>query len=244
MSGHSHWHRIKHQKTTADLRKGQIFSKLSRAISIAAKNGGANPETNPSLRIAIERAKEFNMPKENIERAIKRGTGEIEGVHFENVLLEAYGPGGVAIIIEGITDNKNRTISAIKQILSKHNGKLAQEGSVRWLFERKGVITINVGDQMPNGESKEDLELKVIEAGAEDIYWHKDYLDVYTKIEDLEKVKENLKNKGIKIDTATLDWVAKKMITVNEKERESLEKLFAALDENDDVQEIYSNLKT
>ncbi|MCD6402512.1 YebC/PmpR family DNA-binding transcriptional regulator [bacterium] len=244
MSGHSHWHRIRHQKTTADLKKGQIFSKLSRAISIAARSGGPDPETNPNLRIAIERAKDFNMPKENIERAIKRGTGEIEGVHFENILLEAYGPGGVAIIIEGITDNKNRTISQIKQILSKYNGKLAQEGSVRWLFERKGVITVNTKDQIPDVKSKEDLELKAIEAGAEDIYWHNDLLDIYTKIEDLEKVKRNLEKEEVKIEDATLDWVAKKQIEIPEKEREALEKLFEALDESEDVQEIYSNLKT
>jgi len=235
MSGHSHWASIKHQKGIADIKKGQAFSKVARLITLAAKTG-ADPTTNSKLRLAIEQAKSLNMPKENIDRAIKRGTGEIESEKLEEVVFEAFGPAGIAIIIEGITDNKNRSLAEIKQILTQNNGKLAGEGSVKWLFERKGVIMVK------NGE-KEKLEMAAIEAGAEDIYWHDDILDVFTKPEDLEKVKKNLEEKGTKIDSSSLDWVPKEMIEVKENEKETCQKLFEALDDNETVQDIYSNLK-
>ena len=243
MSGHSHWHSIKHQKTAADQKRGKIFSKLSREISVAAREKGGSPETNPSLRIAIEKAKKFNLPKENIERAIKRGTGEIEGAKLESVIFEAYGPGNIALIIEGITDNKNRTFSEIKQALSQNNGKLANEGSVKWMFERKGCIIVNCETQDEGLKKKESLELKAIEAGAEDIYWHNNVLDVYTKIENLENVKESLEKQGVKVDSASVDWMAKDYVQAEQKNREACERLFETLDENDAVQEIYSNLK-
>ena len=243
MSGHSHWKKVKHKKSITDTKRGQVFSKMARVLAIAAREGGADPETNSKLRLAIEQAKAINLPKDNIERAIKKGSGELEGVRLEEVLFEAYGPGGIALIIEGITDNKNRTLGEVKQILQQHNGKLAGEGSVKWLFERRGVIIINWESQTENFKNKEELELKVIEAGAEDIYWHKDLLDVYTKIESLEGVKKNLEKEEIKIESVSLDWVAKEMVAVVEKERGSCEKLFEALDESDAVQEIYSNLK-
>jgi len=243
MAGHSHWHRVKHKKETADRKRGQIFSKLSRMISVAAREGGGDPATNSQLRLAIEKAKEFNFPKENIEKAIKRGTGELEGVAFERILYEAFGPGNVAIIIEGITDNKNRTLNEISQILVQHNGKLAEPGSVRWMFERKGVITVNVKCQMSNVKNKDELVLLTIDAGAEDIRWRNDFLEIYTKIEDLEKVKKKFQEKGIKIESATLDWVPKQEIEVEEKNKIACQKLFEALDELDSVQEIYSNLK-
>ncbi len=234
MSGHSHWASIKHKKGAADEKRGKVFSKISRMISVAAKQGGGDPEANSKLRLAVEQAKQANMPKDNIERAIKKGTGELEGEKLEQVVFEAYGPGKTAIIIEGITDNKNRTLSEIKQILNQNKGKLANEGSVKWLFERKGSIIINK-------ENKEELELIVIEAGAEDINEHDEFLEIYTKPEDLEKVKKNLEEKGIKPESVSLDWVAKENIEV--KEKEACEKLFEALDDNDAVQNIYSNLK-
>jgi len=183
MSGHSHWHSIKYTKQVADARKSKAFSKISREITIAAREGG-DPNFNPKLKRAIERAKEFDMPAENIERAIKRGTGELTGEKLEEVLFEAYGPGGVAIIIEGITDNKNRTLAEIKQILNQNGGKLVGEGGVRWMFERK--------------------------------------------------IKE----------PGSLEWVPKQEIELQDKDKEAAEKLFEALDENEAVQEIYSNLKT
>lgn len=185
MSGHSHFKSIKYHKAISDQKRGKLFSKLSREISVAAREKGGDPETNPTLRRALERAKGFDVPKENVERAIKRGTGEIEGVRLESVLFEAYGPGGIAIIIEGITDNKNRTLGEIKQILNQNGGKLVGEGGVQWMFERK---------------------VKAEEPGS-------------------------------------LEWVAKQDIELSEKDKESCQKLFEALDENDSVQEIYSNIK-
>ena len=238
MSGHSHFSSIKHKKQITDATRGEIFSKMAKLITVAAKEGSGDPAANSKLRMAIEQAKKINMPKENIGRAIKKGTGELEGAKLEEVVFEAYGPGKIAIIIEGITDNKNRTLGEIKQILNQNKGKLASGGSVKWLFERKGAITVNNEQKTMN---KDELELLAIEAGAEDIYWHATFLDVYTKPGELEKVKKNLEEKGIKIESSSLDWVAKEIVDV--KEKEDCQKLFEALDENDAVQDIYTNLK-
>ncbi len=243
MSGHSHAKTILHKKQITDAKRGKIFSKLAREISVAAREKGGEPEINSKLRLVIEKARQWNLPKDNIERAIKRGTGELAGEKLESVLFEAYGPGGIAIIIEGITDNKNRTLGEIKQIFTQNNGKLAGSGSVKWMFERKGCLEVQTGKERYKDKKKEDLELLVIEAGAEDIYWHNDLLDVYTKPEELEKVKKNLEAKGIQTESTTLDWVAKEQIELDEKNKEVCQELFEALDENDAVQEIYSNLK-
>ncbi len=243
MSGHSHWAGIKHQKGIADAKRSAGFSKLGREIMIAAREG-KDPVFNSRLRIAIEKAKAFNMPTENIERAIKKGSGEIAGEKFEEVGFEAFGPAGIAIIIEGITDNRNRTLGEIKQILSQNGGKLANEGSVKWLFERKGAIVVSPIEQAGNFTDKEELELVAIEAGAQDIYWHENFLDIYTKPEELEKVRQNLEEKGIKVGSASLDWVAKEEIPLgNEENKLACQKLFEVLDENDSVQKIYSNIK-
>ena len=243
MSGHSHARTIRHQKNLTDQKRGQVFSKMARLISIATREGGPNPEINSKLRFAIETARLSNMPNENIERAIKRASGEGGGEKLEEVLFEAYGPGGIALIIEGITDNKNRALGEIKQILNQYNGKLVAEGAVKWLFERKGCITINPKSQIPNPKSKEELELLAIEAGAEDLYWHDDDLDVYTNVEDLEIVKKNLEEKGVKVESVSVDWKPKEMIELPEKEKQACLKFFEALDESDTVQEIYSNIK-
>ncbi len=238
MSGHSHFKSIKHAKGITDAKKGKVFSKISRLISIAAKEGGGNPETNAKLRLAIEQARAVNMPKDNVQKAIDRGSGKVAGEKLEQFVFEAYGPGKIAIIIEGITDNKNRALGEIKQILNQNNGKLAGEGSVKWMFERKGAVIASSEEF-----KKEDLELAAIEAGAEDIYWRDDLLDVYTKPEELEKVKKTLEEKGVKVESSSLDWIAKEMVGIAEKEKESCQKLFEALDENEAVQDIYSNLK-
>ena len=161
----------------------------------------------------------------------------------EEVFFEAYGPGGIAIIVKGVTDNKNRTLGELKKILTQNNGKLASEGSVKWLFEIKGCVTIDSESQISNFQNKENLELLVIEAGADDISWKDKLLDIYTKAGDLEKVKKVLEGKGVKIDSASLDWVAKEAVLLEEKEKTAAQKLFEALDENEGVQEIYSNLK-
>jgi YebC/PmpR family DNA-binding regulatory protein len=243
MSGHSHAKTVRKKKEADAKKRGQIFSKITRLILVAVREGGANPETNPKLRLAIEMAKSYNFPSENIERAIKRATGEIGAEKLEEFSFEAYGPNGIAVIIEGITDNKNRALGEIKQVLNRFNGKLASEGSVKWMFERKGCITVNLKSQNQELQNKEELELAAIEAGAEDLYWHDDDLDIYTRIEKLEEVKKRLEEKGIKIDSATLDWKPKEMIDLDEKKKKECLNFFETLDELDSVQEIYSNLK-
>ena len=236
MSGHSHWKTIKYKKGAADAKKGQAFSKLAREISMIAKEGGKDITFNAKLRMVIEKARVFNMPADNIERAIKKGTGELEGGTLESVLFEGYGPGGVAIIVEGITDNKNRTFNEIRQILTQNGGKFVGEGGVKWMFDRKGVIIVS-------HENKEEAELAAIEAGADDVSRDQDFLDVYTKPEEIEKVKKALEEKGLKIESASIGWVAKENIAISETDKKACEKLFEALDGSDDVQEIYSNFK-
>ena len=242
MSGHSHFSTIKRKKEITDAKRGKVFSKLARQVLIAAKEKGGDIETNSSLRMIIEKAKGLNMPKDNIERAIKKGTGELEGEKLEEIMYEAYGTGGIAIIIEGITDNKNRTLSEVKQTLNQFQGKLADSGSVKWMFERKGAIILDKEQTM----NKDDLEMKIIEDGAEDFSWIEQedgvYLEIYTKVENLEAVKNQLEEQGIKIETAGLDWIAKETIKLDNKQKNTAEKLFDELDENDAVQEIYSNL--
>ena len=243
MSGHSHAKTIRHQKNITDQKRGQMFSKMARVISVAVKEGGPNPETNAKLRVAVEEAKKNNMPKENVERAIKQAAGGAEGTNLEEVIFEAYGPGGIAIIVEGITDNKNRALGEVKQILNQNGGKLVGGGGVKWMFERKGCIIVDCKLQIGDLQNREKLEMLAIEAGASDIYWHAETLDVYTNTEELDKVKKNLEEKGIKTESVSLDWVPKEEISLNEKTKESCQKLFEALDENDAVQEIYSNMK-
>lgn len=241
MSGHSHAKTVLHRKQSEDAKRGKIFSKLSRLISLAAKEG-PDPEINPKLKQAIEEAKRFNMPKDNVDRAIKKGSGEAGGEQLSEVVFEAYGPGNAAIVIEGITDNKNRALAEIKQILTQYNGKLADTGSVQWLFERKGAIVINSKAEDLDIKNKEDLEMASIEAGAEDIHWQGDILEIYTEPEELEKVKNNLQAKKIQPESASLGWLAKETMDVEQKDRETCDKLFEALDENETVQNIYSNL--
>jgi len=236
MSGHSHWKTIKFKKGAADAKKGQAFSKLAREISMIAKEGGKDITFNAKLRMVIEKARSFNMPADNIERAIKKGAGELEGGTLESVLFEGYGPGGVAIIVEGITDNKNRTFNEIRQILTQNGGKFVGEGGVKWMFDRKGVIIVS-------HENKEEAELAAIEAGADDVSRDQGFLDVYTKPEEIEKVKKALEEKGLKIESASIGWVAKENIAISETDKKACEKLFEALDGSDDVQEIYSNFK-
>lgn len=244
MSGHSHAKTIKHQKEATDQKRGQIFSKMARVIYVAVKQGGPNPETNSKLRLTLSQAKEFNMPKENVERAIKRATGGEGEERLEEFIFEAYGPGGTAVIIEGITDNNKRTLGAVKQILGQVGGKLAGEGSVRWMFERKGCIVLELNSQGQDFREREKIELAAIEAGAQDFLWRDGAVEIYTKIEDLETAKKMLEGKEIKIDSASLDWVPKEEIPLEERDKEMCQKLFEALDENEDVQEIYSNLKS
>jgi YebC/PmpR family DNA-binding regulatory protein len=243
MSGHSHAKTVAHVKELAAAKRGAAFSKFGRLITIAAKEGGGDPAINSKLKAAIEQAKSVNMPKENIERAIKKGTGELAGEALEVVSYEAFGPGGIALIIEGITDNPNRTLGEIKTTLNQNSGKMAGEGAVKWMFDRKGAIAINPKSEIRNPKENEELEMTAIEAGADDVKWYGEELEVYTKPEELEKVRKALEEKGVKIDSVSLDYVAKEEVAIGEKEKEQAQKLFEALDENDAVNNIYSNLK-
>ncbi len=236
MSGHSHFKTVAATKNANDAKRGKIFSKMARVITIAVKDKGPDVSSNIQLKAAIEKAKEFNMPKENIERAIKKGTGELAGENLEEVSFEALGPGGVSIIMEGITDNKNRTLGEVKGIVGQYGGKMAGEGAVRWMFERKGYMQAEI-------KAKEELEMAAIEAGADDISFKDAVAEIYTKPEDLEKVKKTLEEKGYKVENAALGWFAKQELAVDRKDHEKNQKLFEALDENEAIQDIYSNLK-
>lgn len=236
MSGHSHFHNIKLKKGAEDAKKSKLFSKFSKEISIAAKEGGSDLSFNPKLRSVVEKARELNMPGDSIEKAIKKGSGELEGFSYEEFLMEAYGPANVAVIIEGITDNKNRSLNEIKLLVSQKGGKIVNEGAIKWMFEKKGVIGIK------EITSKEEAELNVIEAGAEDLSYEEDNLIVYTKIEDLEKVKKELEIKNFKIDFSELEWVPKENISLDDETIEKCQKFFESIEEHDDVSNIYNNL--
>jgi len=239
MSGHSHAKKVKHQKEATAAQRSKIFSKLGGELYIAAKEGGGDPVTNPRLRQILDKARAVNMPTANIERAVKRGTGEEKGAALEEVLFEGYGPGGIAVLVEGITDNKNRTLGEVKQAFERNQGKLAGEGAVRWMFQRRGTVNLAPGDT-----SREDLELLSIEAGAEDTYWRKDgTLEIYTKPTQAEQVKKALEGRGVLVESALLEWVPKERVALLEKDKTAAEKLFLALDEIDTVQEIYANTK-
>ena len=238
MSGHSHAKTVMATKTANDAKKGKIYSKYGRLITIAAKDGG-DPEKNSKLKAVIEQAKGANMPKENIERAIKKGTGELAGESLEEVSYEGFGPAGIALVITGITDNTNRTLGEVRSILNQNGGKMAGEGAVRWMFENKGVINVSPDEKTP----KDELELLAIELGAEDVSSYEDTLDIYTKPEDLETVKKALVDKQIKINSSSIDFIAKEEVVVTEREKEQAQRLFDALDENDAVNNIYSNIK-
>jgi YebC/PmpR family DNA-binding regulatory protein len=245
MSGHSHAKTVKRTKDANDAKRGKIFSKMARMISVAAKDG-PDPETNYKLKQAIDQAKNFNMPKDNIERAIKAGSGDVGGAQLEEVCYEALGPGGISIIVECITDNKNRTLSEVKQILQKHNSKLADEGSLKWAFGQKGVINLKIkkDDRTDNQES---LELAAIEAGASDIhirdYDDEQFMEIITKPEELESTKQKLLDNGLKINSTSLDWVANEYLEIDQTARQKCEMLFEDLDDNEAIQSIYSNLK-
>jgi len=242
MSGHSHWAGIKHKKGLADAQRSSVFSKLAREISITAKTGD-NPETNAKLKAAVDRAHEFNMPRENIERAILRGAGKLPGMMLEEFSIEAYGPNGIAIIAEGITDNKNRALSEARITLNRNNGKLVNEGAIRWMFEHKGYMAVDAKAQTPEHQSKDDLEMTIIESGAENTAWDEDILEVFTKAEELDQVKKNIEAKGIKTEEASLGWFAKEEVDADEKTKNSNQKLLEDLEANDDISRAFSNLK-
>jgi len=239
MSGHSHWAGIKHRKGINDKKRGKIFTKFGKIITIAARDGGGGkPEINFKLKLAIDQARYVNMPKENIERAIKRGTGELKGEVIEEVVYEAYGPGQVAMLIKTATDKKNRTVGELKLILDDAGGKLVPAGSVGFLFRHMGIISVAVAE----GADPYELEMKAIEAGAEDTAYTDSTLTVYTKAEELQKVKEALDAVGLVIQDAGLGFVPLQKHSITEDEKLDYEKLLEALDDQDDVQEVFDNL--
>lgn len=241
MSGHNKWSQIKYKKAITDAQKGRVFTKLGNAITIAVKEGGPDSETNFKLKTLIEKARQANMPTQNIERAIKRGTGEIEGAKIEEETYEGYGPAGVALLIKSVTDNKNRALNEIRNILSRFGGKLGQPGSVSYLFEQKGVAIATINNQQST-INKEDIELAAIDAGATDLQEEDDTILIYTKPKELFQVKKQLEEKGVKIESATLSMEPKETIKIEDKQKaEQILKLMDALDECEDVSSVSAN---
>ncbi len=236
MSGHSKWHSIKHKKASADAKRGKLFTRLIKEISVAARLGGGDVEANPRLRGAVQTAKGANMPQDNIKRAIMKGTGELPGQIYESISYEGYGPGGVAVLIEVLTDNKNRTVAELRRIFSKQGGNLAETGSVQWMFERKGSIAINQKEV-----SEEQLLEIVLEAGAEDLESHEDIFNVYTSIESLEVVKQALKSAGVEMESAELTMTTQTDVRLENKQAEQMLRLMDALEDFEDVGNVYAN---
>ncbi len=236
MSGHSKWHSIKHKKASADAKRGKLFTRLIKEISVAARLGGGDVEANPRLRGAVQTAKGANMPQDNIKRAIMKGTGELPGQIYESFSYEGYGPGGVAVLIEVLTDNKNRTVAELRRIFSKQGGNLAETGSVQWMFERKGSIAINQEEI-----SEEQLLEIVLEAGAEDLESQEDIFNVYTSIEDLEAVKLALQSAGVKVEAAEQTMITQTDVRLRNKQAEQMLRLMDALEDQEDVGNVYAN---
>ena len=236
MSGHSKWSTIKRKKGAADAKRGKMFTKLIKEITIAAREGGGDPGANPRLRLAVDNAKAANMPADNIERAIKKATGELEGVTFHELTYEGYGPSGVAVLVEVATDNKNRTVAEVRHLFSKYNGSLGENGSVAWMFDRKGVITLPAQDK-----SEDDIMDIVLEAGAEDLQTEEEFFEIQTDLGSFDAVRKALLTKDLQVENASLQWIAKNVVKVTGEDAEKVIKLIDALDESDDVQNVYSN---
>ena len=236
MSGHSKWSSIKHQKGVTDARRGKLFTKLTREIIVVARQGGGNPETNARLRLAIQKARDSSMPSENIERAIKRASGTLEGERLTELVLEGYGPGGAAVLVHAVTDNRNRTVQEVRHIFSRGGGNLGENGCVAWLFEPKGLITIGA-----NNLDADELALQAIDAGAEDVNIENDFVEIYTKPEELEKVRTALEHNKLTISSAEVSMVPKTTVELEGKTALQVLKLLDKMEEQDDVQHVSSN---
>jgi YebC/PmpR family DNA-binding regulatory protein len=236
MSGHSKWATIKRKKAVTDAKRGKLFTQVIKEITIAARMGGGDQKANPRLRLAIDKAKNANMPADNIKRAIMKGTGELPGTVYEDVTYEGYGPGGVALIIESVTDNKNRTVSEIRHLLERHNGKLGASNSVAWMFHRKGFIRV-----IRSRYDEEQLLTSALEAGADDMSTEEDSYEIFTTPDSFETVKQALDGKGIKMEEAEIQRIPENMVKVEGKDAEQILKLMEALEEHEDVQHVYAN---
>jgi YebC/PmpR family DNA-binding regulatory protein len=240
MSGHSKWATIKRKKGATDAARGRLFTRLIKEITIAARDGGGNPDNNPRLRLAIQTAKSNNMPADNIKRAVQRGTGELPGVTYEEVTYEGYGPAGVAVLIDTVTDNANRTVSEIRHIFSRHGGNLGQSGSVGWMFQRKGLIGIpKSGQKSPLTE--DDIMAIILDAGAEDLQTEPDLFTVTTDPQSFDTVKKALEDREITLENSSLQMIPQNTVKVTGRDAEQVLKLMEALEEHDDVQNVSSN---
>jgi YebC/PmpR family DNA-binding regulatory protein len=237
MSGHSKWHTIKHKKGALDAKRGKIFTKLIKEITVAARTGGSGDiNTNARLRKAVSDAKGQNMPNDTIERAIKRGTGELEGVNYEEITYEGYGIGGVAVMVETMTDNRNRTVAELRHLFSKNGGNLGESGSVAWMFDKKGYIAVD-----RNAKPEDELFEIVIEAGADDLKDEGDVFEIYTAPESFDAVLETVKAAGIEPQAAEISLIPQNYIHLEGADAKQMLKLYEALDDHDDVQKVYAN---
>ncbi|MEO8231293.1 MAG: YebC/PmpR family DNA-binding transcriptional regulator [Ignavibacteriota bacterium] len=235
MSGHSKWATIKRKKAVLDSKRGKIFTKLIKEITIAARGGG-DVNGNPRLRLAVDNAKAANMPLDNIDRAIKKATGELEGVIYHELTYEGYAPAGIAVVVEVATDNKNRTVAEVRHLFSKYGAGMGETGSVAWMFDRKGIITLPA-----EGKKEDDVMEIVLDAGADDLTTEEDYFEVATTIESFETVRRTLVDKKFTVENASLQWIAKNLIEVKGEDAEKVVKLIEALEDLDDVQNVFSN---
>jgi YebC/PmpR family DNA-binding regulatory protein len=238
MSGHSKWATIKRKKGATDAARGRLFTRLIKEITIAARSGGGNIDGNPRLRLAIQTAKANNMPADNIKRAIQKGTGELPGTTLEEITFEGYGPGGVAILVDVVTDNNNRTVSEMRHVFSRNNGNLGQSGSVAWMFHKKGTIVLL---RSKNAKSEDEIMDIILEAGADDMQTDTDEYTIFTSPQAFEPVRKALEEKGAVIENAALQMVPQNTVKVAGREAEQLLKLMEALEEHDDVQNVYAN---
>lgn len=237
MSGHSKWHTIKHKKGALDAKRGKIFTKLIKEITVAARTGGSgDPDVNARLRKAVSDAKGQNMPNDTIDRAIKRGTGELEGVNYDEITYEGYGIGGVAMLVETMTDNRNRTVAEIRHLFSKNGGNLGEAGSVAWMFDKKGLIIVDKG-----AKSEDELFELAIEAGADDLQEEGDVFEIYTAPENFHSVDQALREAGIEPQVSELSMIPQNYIKLEGNDAKQMLKLYDAIDDNDDVQKIYAN---
>ena len=236
MSGHSKWATTKRKKAVIDSKRGKVFTKLIKEITISAREGGGDPIGNPRLRLAIDNAKAANMPADNIERAVKKATGELEGQSYSELTYEGYAPAGIAILVDVATDNKNRTVAEVRHIFSKHGGTMGESGSVAWMFNKKGVITLPI-----QGKTEDEIMEIIIDAGADDMQTDEEFFEVQTSLENFEKVRKALLDKKITVENASLQWVAKNTIIIKGEDAEKVIRLIETLEDNDDVQNVFTN---
>ncbi len=236
MSGHNKWSTIKHKKGAADAKRGKMFSKLIKEITIAARMGGGDVDGNPRLRTAVYTARTANMPKENIDRAIKRGTGELEGVTYEEITYEGYGPGGVAVLVEALTDNRNRTVAEVRHIFDKYNGNLGESGCVAWMFDKKGVIVVTA-----EGLTEDEVMELALEAGAQDVSSDGQTFEITTEPADFETVRKAVEDKQWKVELAETSMIPQTTVKLEGKKAEQMLKMMDALDDNDDMQKVFAN---